>query len=113
MPPLSPLQLFGGQQNCIKEESDCNELRKGNENNQLNLYTGGHGMERSVKLKLFHIYNHGVAQSCILCPNLSDAALCTRHMLLFIHKQILIQDTDINSNMKKNTFGKSAKSTTK
>lgn len=70
-------------------------------------------MERSVKLKLFHIYNHGVAQSCILCPNLSDAALCTRHMLLFINKQILIQDTDINSNMKKNTFGKSAKSTTK
>lgn len=107
MPPLSPLQLFGGQQNCIKEESDCNELRKGNENNQVNLYTGGHGMERSVKLKLFHIYNHGVAQSCILHPNLSDAALCTRHMLLFfINKQILllIQNTYINSNMEKKYF---------
>lgn len=84
MPPLSPLQLFGGQQNCIKEESDCTELRKRNENHQLNLYTGGPGMERSVKLKLFHIYNHGVAQSCILHPNLLDAALCTKHMLLFL-----------------------------
>lgn len=94
MPPLSPLQLFGGQQNCIKEESDCNELRKRNENHQVNLYTGGHEMERSIKLKLFHIYNHGVAQSCILYPNLLDAALCTKHMLLF-HYHI-----DINSGHK-------------
>lgn len=49
MPPLSPLQLFGGQQNCIKEESDYNELGRRNEKNELNLYTGGR-MERSVKL---------------------------------------------------------------
>lgn len=55
-------------------------------------------MERSVKLKLFHIYNHGVAQSCILYPNLLDSALCTKHML-FINKQISMQDADINSNM--------------
>lgn len=102
MPPLSPLQLFGGQQNGIKEESDCNELRERNENHQVNLYTGGRGMERSVKLKPFHIYNHGVAQSCILCPNLLDAALCTKHMLFFfVNKRILIQDAAINSHMKK------------
>lgn len=53
-------------------------------------------MERSVKLKLFHIYNHGVAQSCILYPNLLDSALCTKHMLFFINKLILIQDADMN-----------------
>lgn len=58
-------------------------------------------MERSVKLKLFHIYNHEVAQSCILYPNLLDAALCTKHMLFFINKQIIIQDIVINSHMKK------------
>lgn len=58
-------------------------------------------MERSVKLKLFHIYNHGVAQSCILYPNLLDATLCTKHMLFFINILIVIQDTNLNSNRKK------------
>lgn len=63
-------------------------------------------MERSVKLKLFHIYNHGVAHSCILCPNLLDAALCTKHMLFFFKNQILFQDTDISSNIKKRLSAK-------
>lgn len=58
-------------------------------------------MERSVKLKLLHIYNHGVTQSCILYPNLLDAALCTNHMLLFINILVLIQDTNLISNRKK------------
>lgn len=58
-------------------------------------------MERSVKLKLLHIYNHGVTQSCILYPNLLDAALCTNHMLLFINILVLIQDTNCILNRKK------------
>lgn len=58
-------------------------------------------MERSVKLKLLHTYYRGVAQSCILHPNLVDAALCTKHMLFFqVKKLILIQDAGINSKVK-------------
>lgn len=54
-------------------------------------------MERSVKLKLFLIYSRGVAQSCIMLPNLSDAALCNKHMLFcfFNNIMILIQDTNV------------------
>lgn len=50
-------------------------------------------MERSVKLKLFLKYSRVVAQSCIMLPNLLDAALCNKHMLFFII--ILIQDTNV------------------
>lgn len=85
MPPLSSLQLFGGQQNCIKKESECNELRKRKRSHCTNLYTGGPGMERSVKLKLFLKYSRVVAQSCIMLPNLLDAALCNKHMLFFYY----------------------------
>lgn len=42
-------------------------------------------MERSVKLELFLLYSRGVAQSCIMLPNLLDAALCNKHMLFFYY----------------------------
>lgn len=42
-------------------------------------------MERSVKLKPFHIENYGVTQSWMLYPKLLDAVPCTKHML-FIKK---------------------------
>lgn len=82
MPPLSPLQLFGGQESCIKEEPNCNELRKRNENHQVNLYTGGQGMEESGKQKPFHTTTESPTH--VYCTqNLLDATTCTKHMLFF------------------------------
>lgn len=84
MPPLSPLGLFGGQEEVHHREPDCGELRGRDGRSIQQIYTPeAPGMELSGTRSLFHIYNRGVASHVYCSGNLFDAAMCDKHMLFF------------------------------
>lgn len=100
VPPLSTLQLFGGQENCIKEEPDCNELRKRNEKPSSKfIHRRPREWGRAESTSHF-IYTAMDSPLMYTAPKICWMQQRAPNICCFLMAMKLVQETGINSNLR-------------